>query len=125
MEGRGPRGPSSNTMPGPDGIPYKAWRNFGSMAVDIFYNVTTALSSPHSTQLLREAFHDETADETHTYNLGTLICLPKKPTGHDDDIGMYFTPERYSPAFDNQHRQPAGRQRCSSSLGIATAELDL
>jgi len=88
---------SSDTAPGPDGIPYRAWRALGKLAVTVLYDVATALSTHDHAETLRQAYHDETPDDNHLYNLGTLICLPKKPAGHDEDAGVYYTPENTRP----------------------------
>ena len=111
---------SSNTKPGPDSIPYGAWRALGKLAVDILYDVTSTLSQASAPDLLREAYEDETTDGQHDFNLSTLICLPKKPTGHDDEAGTYFSPGNTRPLSivntDNRLIANAARLRWESIL---------
>ena len=88
---------SSNTRPGPDGIPYGAWRALGNLAIDILHGVATTLSNPDSDSMLRQAYHDEAAENEHNYNLSSLICLPKKPSGCDEEVGEYYSPGNTRP----------------------------
>ena len=82
---------SSNTMPGPDGIPYKAWRVLGELGVDILHGAAAALEGPSWKEQLNDGFHDEAPSGTHTFNLGTLVCLPKKAAGENEEVGTYYT----------------------------------
>ena len=50
---------SGDSAPGPDGIPYCAWRSLGDIGIDILWSVAHALESGDSAGLLREAYHDE------------------------------------------------------------------
>jgi len=82
---------SNNSMPGPDNIPYTAWKYSGDLAVQILFDVTDALQHDDATQL----FNTSTAnpDNTgHDFNLGLLVCLGKKPDSHDDTLGDIYSP---------------------------------
>lgn len=71
---------SGNTMPGPDRIPYQAWRALRQLGIDVLFEAACALSGDDAGALLCDAA-DETADEGHEFNLGILRCLPKKAEG--------------------------------------------
>ena len=107
-------------MPGPDGIPYRAWRALGNMAVSVLHDVAGTLAGPEAERLLQEAYADEVADGSHLYNLSTLICLPKKAAGNDDDAGTYYTPDGTRPLSivntDNRLVANATRLRWESML---------
>jgi hypothetical protein len=56
------------------------------------------LAGEQSSELLRQAYcDDEDADGAHHYNLGTLICLPKKTAGHNEDLGDFYSPDGTRP----------------------------
>ena len=84
-------------MPGPDRVPYRAWRRLGDVGIDALHDVACALMSPQGPSLLREAYVDTSGPGTHDFNLGILCCLPKKPTGVDDEVGEYFSPSSPRP----------------------------
>jgi hypothetical protein len=35
---------TGNTMPGPDCVPYKAWRQLGDLGIDILYEVALTMA---------------------------------------------------------------------------------
>ena len=87
-------GTANNSMPGPDGIPYMAWRALGQFGVQLLFDAATALASPDAAALMRTAC----GDEDHDFNLGMLCCLPKKkPTGTDHTMGPYYAAEDTRP----------------------------
>ena len=49
---------STNSAPGPDGIPYNAWRQSGDLAVQILLDVAEALHSDQGLTLLQD-MHDK------------------------------------------------------------------
>ena len=69
---------SGNSSPGPDGVPFKAWRTLGKLGVSILYGVANSLEQPDNMNTLPEAYHDETQSHSHHYNESTLVCLAKK-----------------------------------------------
>ena len=81
---------SGNTMLGPDGIPYKAWKILGQLAVDTLFDVAQTLSVGEEAALLREAYMHEELSEGHEFNASILCCLPKKRTGVDAEHGDYY-----------------------------------
>ena len=84
---------SSDTMPGPDGIPYAAWRALGPLGIDILFDAAEVLATPDGPQRMQDA-----ADgENHEFNLGILCCLPKKVTGTDATAGDFYSAENTRP----------------------------
>ena len=82
---------SGNTMPGPDGIPFLAWRRLRSLGVDALTRVAWALEQEMAPHLLTAAYWDEECPAEHGYNLSTLVCLPKKAAGNVEGMGLYYT----------------------------------
>ena len=81
---------AGNTPPGPDGIPFAAWRSIKGLWVSILLGVARQLERKDAPEVLQQACADESDTGTHGYNLGTLVCLPKAPTGEDPELGTYF-----------------------------------
>ena len=88
---------SRNSAPGPDGIPYIVWRSLGDLAIDLLLEVAELLESRDSSELLQAAYHDELVEGLHGYNLGKLVCLPKKASGVDEHGLEYYAPEDTRP----------------------------
>ena len=76
-------------MPGPDGIPYQAWKRLGILAVDTLTEALQALG--HGS--VEEKLGDETGSATgaHAFNAGTMVFLPKKVAGLDPTHGDFYT----------------------------------
>ena len=87
---------SGNTMAGPDRLPYEAWRQLGDIAVDVLFAAGQAMQQPDFSEQVREAY-DLQPQQPHPFNLGTLVCLPKKAVAHHDELGDVFTPEGTRP----------------------------
>ena len=107
----------SKTMPGPDGIPYKAWQVLGPLGIDLLYEATKALGSDDGARMLQEA--EIASDEKgHTFNLALLCCLPKKPIGIDPILGEFYSPASTRPLAivntDNRLIASAMRRRWES-----------
>ena len=84
---------SNNSSPGPDGIPYAAWRNIGHLVVAVLHEAAL--------QMQEEDFNiDELPDG---FNMSCLCCLPKKPTGTDPTAGDFFCALLYQAALLSQH----------------------
>jgi hypothetical protein len=58
---------SSNTRPGPDGIPYRAWRALGPLSINVLFSAALRLEHP----LNAENPHHQ------VLNASILCCLPK------------------------------------------------
>jgi len=85
------------SMPGPDGIPAKAYQLLGSIAVDLLHDAIQSLSSEQGQGELVSAYSDRSPPNMHDFNLSLLCCLPKKATGHDPAAGEYFSGENTRP----------------------------
>jgi len=70
-----------DSSPGPDGVPYRAWKKLGDLGVDALYEAAVALQDPASLETLPEDF-----------NQTFLCCLPKKASGVDSTLGEYHKP---------------------------------
>ncbi len=73
---------SNNSAPGPDGIPYGAWRALGETAVEVLFGAFSDLILPEGPQLLRRDCPD--------FNSSLLFFLPKKPAGNTSDGILAF-----------------------------------
>ena len=67
-------------MPGPDGIPYKAWRELGETGVDILWEVMKELKQDGAQDKMDEAYEGE-----HEFNASIMVCLPKVPIGMSEE----------------------------------------
>jgi hypothetical protein len=63
----------------------------------LLLEVTELLASNDSAKLLQAAYHDELIEGLHGYNLGKLVCLPKKASGVNEDGLEYYAPEDTRP----------------------------
>ena len=118
---------AGKTSPGPDKLPYSAWKQLGALGVDTLWAATQDLSTDEANQLLQDAYWDEADDGTHNFNLGNLVCLPKKPSGHHDDVGEYFTSEATRALSivntDNRIVANAARLKWEPVLGAWTSQM--
>ena len=74
------------SSPGPDGVPYKAWKVLGDLGVDVLFAAATRMQRADSLQHLPQDF-----------NLAFLCCLPKKPSGSDAAWGDFFDAKNTRP----------------------------
>ena len=65
------------SSPGPDGIPYGAWKKILDLASSVLFEVALTMQ-------------DSSCPPPAEFNLSFLCCLPKKPTGIQDGIGAYY-----------------------------------
>ena len=73
------------SAPGPDGIPYEAYRNY-LPAKGILHDVLGHMMENKSVNSIPPDF-----------NYSRMTCLPKKPSGHDAELGDYYSPENTRP----------------------------
>ena len=86
---------SPNSRPGPDGIPFLAWRRLGPLGVDIIFDalqVITISSTDHSIDDLLSQ-----GDTDLLLNASLLVFLPKSVSGIDPAHGEYYLPEDTRP----------------------------
>ncbi len=80
---------TGKSAPGPDNIPYIAWRLLGELATDALHDVALALGRDNQGEHLESIeFGKELGAEG--FNLGNMVLLPKKPTGSHPLFGDYF-----------------------------------
>ena len=73
---------TGNTAPGPDGIPFKVWRLFGDLAVDLLFDAFKGLIAEDALQELETLGFE--------FNESLLHLLPKKAVGTTvDGIAVY------------------------------------
>ena len=112
---------SGNSSPGPDGIPFRAWRALGPLGISILYDVATCLGTAEAPQHLNTAYQDgDTTTTGHQYNHSTLVCLPKKSTTSTADGTKAYTPNNTRPLSivncDNRIVASAARNRWEGHL---------
>ena len=61
---------SNNSAPGPDGIPYAAWRRMGNVGIDILFAAACEIASEDGSHLLAQHYGD--------FNASLLMFLPQK-----------------------------------------------
>jgi hypothetical protein len=80
---------AGRSAPGPDGLPYAAWKATGGYGIDLLWQSARQLGTDDSRNALETAYSDEPACH---FNLGLLCCLPKKTTGTTAAGDQYFRP---------------------------------
>ena len=136
---------TGKSAPGPDGIPYLAWRLLGDLARDVLHRAAIFMYENDIGASLEEiAFGKEMGVEG--FNLGNMVFLPKKPSGHHPLFGDFYTPgdvrplmvvntdnrilanffrKQWEPLMDrwiSQHQQGflPGRSMASDIVGVET-----
>jgi len=72
---------SNDSAPGPDGVPYKAWRLLGADSVDVLYEALTLMSTEDGPFLMKRNYPE--------FNSSLLHFLPKKPVDVIDGAEVY------------------------------------
>jgi hypothetical protein len=118
---------SGNSMPGPDRIPYKAWRALGDFGVDLLFDAMQTLAMDDADQFLDEAYDSDGGQRSHDFNLGLLCCLPKKKTGVDDELGDYYSGNATRPLSlvntDNRLLANAARNRWEPIFNLWVSDM--
>ncbi len=65
------------SAPGPDGIPYAAWKRLGPLAVDSLWGALKVLESDGGLEALAAASPPD-ADGGSDWNRALMVCTPKK-----------------------------------------------
>ena len=111
---------SGNSAPGPDGIPFKAWRALGPLGVSILHDVAAGLETDAASQHLNSAYHEFDPRLGHHYNHSILVCLPKKSTTTTEDGTKAYTLNNTRPLSivncDNRIVASAARNRWEGHL---------
>ena len=102
---------AADSAPGPDGVPFRAWKVLKSIAAPVLHSVAIQLtqSSP-----------DAVASENPFFNEAFLTCLGKKAAFTQDGIGAVFLPSSTRPLSvvnaDNRLVAAAFRIRISGKV---------
>ncbi|MDA8582658.1 reverse transcriptase domain-containing protein, partial [bacterium] len=94
---------AKNSSPGPDGIPYGAWRALGSLAVDTLRDALRGLASEEGARLLEQDYPD--------FNQSLVFFLPKTSSTTAPDG---------APACEAKNVRPLNVTNCDNRL-LATA----
>ena len=87
---------SSRSAPGPDGIPYLAWKRLGDLGIDVLFDVAQALGIEDLDDHLRQ-IDPQGGGNSHTFNLGAIF-LTKKAFGSDPLLGDCYSPNDVRPS---------------------------
>jgi len=88
---------SNNSAPGPDGIPFGAWRAVRKAGLTILLDTIECMEQEQAEAVFVEAYRGEAEEHQHNFNLSTLVCLPKDHTGEDPTMGKYYVPKSTRP----------------------------
>ena len=77
---------SHETAPGPDGIPYKAFKKLGAYAASFLHDVAEDLQEPGAA-----------GTPAASFNYAILCCLPKKASRVDEKYGEVYEPSKTRP----------------------------
>jgi exonuclease III len=66
---------SKNSSPGPDGIPYLAWRELGDTGLNTLWDAMKELEEDDAPERMNKAYGG-----SHEFNMGWMVCLPKVAT---------------------------------------------
>ena len=69
---------SGSSSPGPDGLPYLAWRQLRGYGIDALWDALRELEMASGTDLMEQAYADEAGCN---FNLSLLVCIPKVTGG--------------------------------------------
>jgi hypothetical protein len=109
---------AGRSSPGPDGIPYAAWRALGPYGIDSLWEAMHELEGEDAADRLEEAYKD--AAGCH-FNLGLLACIPKATTGTTAEGLPYVSPVDTRPISmvdtSNRLMASAARMRWEGHLG--------
>ena len=78
------------TAPGPDGIPYNAWKKLGPLGASTLRQAIRKLGEDNARAALCGMSGNGDHQE-HLFNLGNMVFLPKKPAGTDPLLGDFYT----------------------------------
>lgn len=109
---------SGRSSPGPDGIPYAAWRSLGPNGVDALWSALRELGQENGIEQLEAAYHDSAGCD---FNMGLLACIPKATTGTTAAGQAYVSPADTRPISmvdtSNRIMANAARLRWEGNLG--------
>ena len=96
---------ASHSAPGPDGVPFLAWKRLGSVAVDILFRAASDMSAEGGPERLAR-FYEDAAFPGQSFNSSLMVFLPKSPTGQLAEGGDLLRPRGHPPLEHRKLRQP-------------------
>lgn len=99
---------AKNSSPGPDGIPYGAWRALGPLAVDTLQDALRDLASEEGARLVERDYPD--------FNESLIFFLPKTSTSTAPDG---------APAFEAPNVRPLNVTNCDNRLVASAVRIAL
>ena len=108
-----------STAPGPDGIPYRAWKKLGPLGASVLHGAIRRLGedSAHTALCTISGNADH---QGHLFNLGNMVFLPKKLAGTDPILGEFYIANDVRPLVivnsDNRLMASAVRHRLEPIL---------
>ena len=113
------------SAPGPDGIPYLAWRRLGPLAASILFDAAEELSQEQGTAAMLEAFPADEEGNT-PFNAAVAVFIPKKVAHMANGVG-YHKPGEVRPLSivntDNRLMANAMRLRIEPLLAQAISPM--
>jgi hypothetical protein len=110
---------SPNSAPGPDGIPFLAWRQLGGLGVDVLHAAMQDITAEGGVGRL-ERFYSTPEVPGQTFNSSLMVFLPKAVSGNDPSAGDYCSPADTRPLnlvnCDNRLLANAARIRAEPLL---------
>ena len=80
---------SNNSAPGPDGIPFAAWRKLGPLAVSTLFDAFQDMTAEGGPERMAEQYPD--------FNASLLLFLPKKASGTLEDGTVFYDADSVRP----------------------------
>ena len=84
---------SPNSAPGMDGLPFAAWRKLREFSADLFKEVLHSLTETDAWREVNRLY----AQSWVYWNIGYLVCLPKRTASQDPVAGAYHSAENTRP----------------------------
>ena len=110
---------SPNSMPGPDGIPFMAWRQLGELSTTVLFEALKDIAAEGGQDRLTRHYGEAERPE-QAFNASLMILLPKGVSGQDPVLGGYCVPADTRPInitnCDNRLLANAARIRAEPLL---------
>ena len=82
---------TGRSAPGPDGIPYAAWRHLGQLGINWLYEAAQALTSLDMDTPLCQ-MDPLGGARSHSFSEDNMVFLPQKVSGVHPLLGDYYSP---------------------------------
>ena len=92
---------AGNSSPGPDGVPFAAWRALGNVGVDLLQEIAAAVRHEYSHNALAEAYHGN-APAVNTASISVRWYAFQKLRKATTLTWAYYKPNELRPLGDRQ-----------------------